>query len=822
MKLLSTLLLVILATHVRSEEDPDQIESFTFEAEVSRLLDIIINSLYSNKDIFLREAISNSNDALEKLRFLSLEDPELMKDDAELRINLEVDKDLGKLYLTDTGIGMTLQDLKNNLGTIARSGTTQFLEAITSTGNMNLIGQFGVGFYSYFLVSNRVKVITKHPSESIQYIWESEAGSTYTIRKDTTGPFLKRGTRVELELKKDAKEFLNMNKVQDLTKKYSQFIEHPIYLYKSKQVTKEVPIEEEADLEASTDEKEGEAKTDDGLDIKEEGEDEKPKTKKVTETVFEWERLNEQKAIWKRSPKSIEDSEYKEFYKNVTKEYSDPLSWVHFKAEGEIDFTALLFIPKKTPQNLFQAMSGESDNKPALKLYVRKVLISDQFDELLPKYLAFVKGVVDSDDLPLNVSRETLQQYRSVKVIKKKITKKVLAKLIKFSQGKVNDRKALEGLEGEELEKATADQEAASKAAKEEYFSFYTEFAKFLKHGIIEDVKNRDKIAQLLRYYSTDGKEMTSLEEYISRMPEEQKDIYFIGGDNLKEMRSNPVVRSLRKRGYEVLLMDEPIDEYCVQHMSSFKEKTFINITKSDFKPPKDDTEDAMLARLAKYYAPLTDWLKKTLSQFVDKVELTLDSGDQPMVVLAGASGYTANMQRIALNQPMANRKQTEDMLKKMKNVAKVDPYNPIIKELLERVRSSSEGSEAVEPELQQTAHMMYQVSALHAGFRLIKPESFVNNFNGLVKDNLGLKRSTGKVDLEEELADYEKILEARVAAEEERKKRETAQEAALKAAEEAKRKVEEAQAQEQAEPETEVQIEDVEPEVEVVPATDL
>lgn len=821
MKILKTFLLTLFALTVFAQEENEQVESFTFEAEVSRLLDIIINSLYSNKDIFLREAISNSNDALEKLRFLSLEDPDLMKDDAELRINLEVDKDAGNLVLTDTGIGMTLQDLKNNLGTIARSGTTQFLEAITQTGNMNLIGQFGVGFYSYFLVANKVRVITKHPSEDAQYIWESEAGSTYTIKKDNSGPFLKRGTRIELELKKDAKEFLNMNKIQDLTKKYSQFIEHPIYLYKSKQVTKEVPIEKDEvpkeETEETKEESTEEEKKQDDLDIKEEGEEEKPKTKKVTETVFEWERLNEQKAIWKRSPEAIEESEYKEFYKNVTKEYSDPLSWVHFKAEGEIDFTALLFIPKKTPTNLFKSMAGESDDKPALKLYVRKVLISDQFDELLPKYLAFVKGVVDSDDLPLNVSRETLQQYRSVKVIKKKITKKILAKLIKFSKGKVSDPKALTGLEGEELEKAKKEQEEAAKNARKEYFDFYAEFAKFLKHGIIEDVKNRDKIAKLLRYNTTEGADLTSLEEYISRMPEEQKDIYFIGGDNLQEMKSKPVVKALKKRGYEVLLMDEPIDEYCVQHMSSFDGKNLVNITKSDFKPPKDENEEKTLERLVKFYTPLTDWLKKTLSQFVEKVELTLDTGGQPMVVLAGASGYTANMQKIALNQPMANRKQTEEMLKRMKNVAKVNPYHPIVKELLDRIRTRQDGSEPVEPELQQTAHMLYQVAALHAGFRLIKPESFVSNFNGLVKDNLGLSRSSGDVDLEEELADYEKLEEARKAAEEERKKREAAEEAALKAAEEAKKQMEA-----ETEAEAEVQVEDVEPQVEDIPAADL
>ena len=767
-----------------------KVETHTFQAEVSRLLDIIINSLYSQKEIFLREAISNANDALDKIRFLSLEDPELLKDEAELKVSIEVDVDKNMLVLTDTGIGMTAQDLRNNLGTIARSGTTQFLEAITKTGNLNLIGQFGVGFYSYFLIANHVKVITKSPNDSKQYIWRSEAGSTYTIEEDSEGPFLTRGTRVELLLKKDAKEFLDIKKVKTLAKKYSEFIEFPIYLYTSKEVSREVEVE------AEQTETEG-----DDLEIKDSTEESAKKTETVKETVWDWERVNNEKAIWKRSSNEIEDSEYVSFYKATSKDYSDPLSWVHFKAEGEIDFTALLFIPKKAPAEMFQMQVKEEDKKSSLKLYVRKVLISDKFDDLLPKYLAFVKGVVDSDDLPLNVSRETLQQYRSVKLIKKKVTRKVLDQLIKFSKGKLIKLDTTEEMTDEQREQANQD---ALEDNDKKYLEFYGEFARFLKHGIIEDVKNRDKIASLLRFPSTnsDDLSMVSLEEYISRMPSEQEEIFFIAGDSKQELKGHPTVRALVKKGYEVLLMEEAIDEYCIQNLVTYQEKTISNITKAGFTPPKSDDEEALKSRLVQFYKPLTNWLTSTLGESVEKVELSFDTDDNPMVVKAGAFGYTANMQKMALNQPMANKKQTEEMLKRMKNVVQINPNHVIVKELLDRVRRSDSGS--LDKEVYELAKLLYDVASIQGGFRIVKPEKFVNHFHSMMTDNLGLARGQKTIDLEEELSDFEKLEAAKKAAEEAEKERQRQ----LKEEEDKAREEEQANQQQ----EDEVQVEDVEP----------
>jgi heat shock protein beta len=772
------------------DDTPKKVETHTFQAEVSRLLDIIINSLYSQKEIFLREAISNANDALDKIRFLSLEDPELLKDESELKVSIEVDADKNMLILTDTGIGMTAQDLRNNLGTIARSGTTQFLEAITKTGNLNLIGQFGVGFYSYFLVANHVTVITKSPNDAKQYVWKSEAGSTYTIEEDEEGPFLTRGTRIELLLKKDAKEFLDIAKVKTLAKKYSEFIEFPIYLYTSKEVSREVEVEEEPKEEGQDD-----------MEIKDSGDEEK-KTKTVKETVWDWEQVNNEKAIWKRSADEIEDSEYVAFYKATSKDYSDPLSWVHFKAEGDINFTALLYIPKKPPQELFQMQVKEEDKKSSLKLYVRKVLISDKFDDLLPKYLAFVKGVVDSDDLPLNVSRETLQQYRSVKIIKKKVTRKVLDQLVKFSKNKLTKTEKNEELSEEEQKEA---EEKAKKENDEKYLEFYAEFSRFLKHGIIEDVKNRDKIASLLRFPSTntDSLDMVSLEEYVSRMPEEQEEIFFIAGENKQELRNHPSVRSLVKKGYEVLLMEEAIDEYCVQNLVTFSEKTISNVTKAGFKPPRVEDEEAFKTRLVEFYKPLTTWLTSTLGETVEKVELSLDTDDIPMVVKAGQFGYTANMQKMALNQPMANKKQTEEMLKRMKNVVHINPNHVIIKELLDRVRKADSGS--VDREVFELAKLLYDVAAIQGGFRIAKPEKFVSNFHSMMTDNLGLSRGNKTVDLEEELSDFEKLEAAKKEAEEAEKERQRQ----LKE-EEDKLKAEK-EAEEAGQVEDEVQIEDVE-----------
>merc|ERR1712115_250839 len=385
-----------------------------FQAEVSRLMDIIINSLYTDKQVFLRELISNAADALEKARFHSVQDDSFLGDTQDLEIKVEHDPDAKTISIIDTGVGMSKADLINNLGTVAKSGTTNFLEAMAEGGDANLIGQFGVGFYSAFLVADKVTVTSKCNDDATQHVWESSADASFTVVEDPRGNTLGRGSRVALHLKEDAHDYLSEDKLKETAKKYSQFIQFPIYV----KVKKEV----DADAEEDDDDKE-----EDDDEEKDEEEEKKPKKK----TVYEWEQVNTQKAIWLRAKEDVTEEEYNDFYKSISKDYLDPLAYTHFNAEGEIEFKSILFLPKKAPMDM---MDNYWTKKSEVKLFVRRVLVAEKFDELLPRYLNFVRGVVDSDDLPLNVSREQLQQNKIMKVISKKLVRKVLELMKKLAK----------------------------------------------------------------------------------------------------------------------------------------------------------------------------------------------------------------------------------------------------------------------------------------------------------------------------------------------------------------------------------------------------
>lgn len=395
------------------------------------MMKLIINSLYRNKEIFLRELISNASDALDKIRLLSLTDPSQLDTNRELQIQIKADKENKVLHIIDTGIGMSKNDLVNNLGTIAKSGTADFLskmqdEKSEGQEENDMIGQFGVGFYSAFLVADRVIVTTKHNSDK-QYVWESDANS-FSIIEDPRGDTLKRGSQISLYLKDEAQDFLEEDTVKQLIKKYSQFINFPIYLWTSKTVEEEVPVEDEPKEEPADDIVED---GDEDAKVEEDAEEDKPKTKKVTKTVWDWLVMNDNKPIWTRKPSEVKDEEYNEFYKSLTKDTSDPFTHTHFIAEGEVTFKSLLFIPKVQPSESFNKYGTKSDN---IKLFVRRVFITDEFNDMMPNYLNFIRGIVDSDDLPLNVSRETLQQHKLIKVIKKKLVRKVLDMIKKISK----------------------------------------------------------------------------------------------------------------------------------------------------------------------------------------------------------------------------------------------------------------------------------------------------------------------------------------------------------------------------------------------------
>lgn len=699
-------------------------EKFEFQAEVSRLMDIIINSLYSNKDIFLRELISNASDALDKIRFLSLTDKEILGegDSSKLEIQIKLDKEKKILSIRDRGIGMTKEDLIKNLGTIAKSGTSAFVEKMQTSGDLNLIGQFGVGFYSVYLVADYVEVISKHNDDK-QYVWESKADGAFAISEDVWNEPLGRGTEIRLHLRDEAGEYLEESKLKELVKKYSEFINFPIYMWASKEVEKEVPADEdEAEEETSESSSSDEGEEEDAEKGEDEEAEKKPKTKKLKETIHEWELLNDVKAVWLRNPKEVTDEEYIKFYHSLAKDFSDekPLAWSHFTAEGDVEFKAILFVPPKAPHDLYE--SYYNANKSNFKLYVRRVFISDEFDELLPKYLNFLKGLVDSDTLPLNVSREMLQQHSSLKTIKKKLVRKALDMIRRIAE---EDPDELNVKDKKEVEKSDEDD-----TKKGQYTKFWNEFGKSIKLGIIEDATNRNRLAKLLRFESTksDGK-LASLDQYISRMKPGQKDIFYITGTSKEQLEKSPFLERLTKKNYEVIFFTDPVDEYLMQYLMEYEGKKFQNVSKEGLKIGKDSKDKD----LKESFKDLTKWWKDALaSDNVDDVKISNRLADTPCVVVTSKYGWSANMERIMQSQTLSDASKQAYM--RGKRVLEVNPRHPIIKELRERVAKDPEDAN-----VKQTAQLIYQTALMESGFMLPDPKDFASHIYSSVKSSLNI-----------------------------------------------------------------------------------
>ncbi len=630
-------------------------ETLGFQTEVNQLLKLMIHSLYSNKEIFLRELISNASDAIDKLRFEAISESKLYEDDTNLKIRVTYDKDAKTITITDNGIGMSRDEVVENIGTIAKSGTRQFLESLTGDQkkDANAIGQFGVGFYSAFIVADKVTLKTRRAGASSDQgvLWESSGEGEFsieTIEKED------RGTEITLHLKKDDEDLLDGYRLRSIIRKYSDHITVPIEMLKE--------------------------------DVASGEDDEKDKDK---ETVIEYEKVNDASALWTRPKSEITDEEYAEFYKHVGHDFEDPLAWTHNQVEGKYEYTSLLFIPKRAPFDLW-----DRERQHGIKLYVRRVFIMDETEKLMPNYLRFVKGVIDSNDLPLNVSREILQNSKVLDSIRSGSVKKILQLLQKLANNKPDD-----------------------------YKTFWKEFGRVMKEGPGEDFANREKIAKLLRFSSTlDDKEEqeVSLDDYISRMKDGQKAIYYITADSFAAAKHSPHLEVFRKKGLEVLLLSDRVDEFLMSSLPEYEGKPLQSVARGelDLGDLEDEEEKKQQEKVEEEYKDFIEKVAKSLGDDVKEVRITHRLTDSPSCLVTGEHDMSANLERLL--------KQAGQDVIGHKPILELNPEHPLVK----RLKSEDQGER-----FDDWAKLLFEQALLSEGGQLEDPATFVSRMNKMLLD---------------------------------------------------------------------------------------
>ena len=624
---------------------PSASETLGFQAEVKQLLHLMIHSLYSNKEIFLRELVSNASDACDKLRFEAIDQPSLLEGDSELAITVRYDKDARSITISDNGIGLSCEEAVANLGTIARSGTREFFSQLTGDKQKDaqLIGQFGVGFYSSFIVADKVTVVSRRAGASDAIQWESDGQGEFTI---AAAEKASRGTDVTLHLRADEDELLNGWKLREILRRYSDHISLPIRMQK-----------EEWDQEKGE-----QVKTD------------------------ELETVNQANALWARNKSDVTEEQYREFYKTVSHDYDDPLAWTHNRVEGRSEYTQLLYVPKHAPMDLW-----DRDGRRGVKLYVKRVFIMDDADQLLPSYLRFVRGVIDSADLPLNVSREILQESRDVRAIREGSAKRILSLLEDLAENRQDD-----------------------------YAAFWSEFGQVLKEGAGEDQANQERIAKLMRFASThsgDQAQTMSFADYVARMKEGQDKIYYVTADTFAAASNSPHLEIFRKKGIEVLLLSDRVDEWMLSYLREFDGKSLVSVAKGglDLAELADEEEKKHQAEVAEDFKPLVERLQKTLEDQVKEVRVTLRLVDSPACVVVGQNELSPHLLRMlkAAGQEAPN----------VKPVLEINPEHP----LLARIRA------AQDDEFDQWARLLLDQALLAEGAQIADPAAFVKRLNALL-----------------------------------------------------------------------------------------